>query len=133
MIIYVTGAGSKKKAQLITNACRFYMQKYGFRLNRYLEIRIIFCEQETDGYCDFNNDFRDPEIEITINKTLDDVERLKTLAHELTHAKQFLKKELKFKNHDILWKGNPSVQHEWEDEAYDMEEKLYSDFINANN
>jgi hypothetical protein len=128
--IYVTGAGSKEKADDLTRACRFYLGKFGFRMHRKLEVRILLVHQDADGYCDFNDDFTEPEIEITIDKRLSNDERLKALAHEITHAKQFLKKEMKFRNHKVHWKGQPSTNFEWEDEAYIMEDKLYNEYIN---
>ena len=129
--ISVKGVRSKKKVRQLEYACELYMKKLGFRqFKRMLEIKIILCEQEEDGLCDFIDDPIFPEVEITIKNSLSDVERLKTLAHELTHAKQFIRKELQFKDHQILWKGQPSDKEEWEDEAYLMEDKLYNEYMN---
>ena len=60
---------------------------------------------------------------------LDD-EMIKTLAHEMVHVKQFLRKELKEVRHQLYWLGEPSDKEEWEDEAYLMEEQLYNEYMN---
>ena len=130
--IVVTGAGSKKQADTIVQACRFYLRKLGFRKRkRELEIYISFSnKQEEMGLCDFNNDFTFPEIDITIKKSLSEEERLQTLAHELVHAKQFLRRQLRFSDHTNYWCGKPSTNEEWETEAYLKEEQLYNEYIN---
>ena len=130
--IVVTGAGSKTKADNLVHACRYYLRKLGFRQRRRdVEISITLCSKQVeDGLCDFNDDFTNPEINITIKKSLSEEERLRTLAHEITHAKQFLRRELKFREHKTFWKGQPSDQEEWEDEAYIMEEQLYNEYMN---
>jgi Zn-dependent peptidase ImmA (M78 family) len=64
-------------------------------------------EEELNGYCTGDSDF----IEIYINDGLNETELLKTLAHELVHAKQ------------LVFKQEYSEQ-----EAYALEETLYKLF-----
>lgn len=132
--IKVTGSGSKKRTLAIEHACRFYLKKLGFRKRkRELEIHIRFVKDMTEmGLCDFNDDFMFPEFDIDINKSLSEEDVLRTIAHELVHAKQFIRKELRYREHDTLWKGKPSTKEEWEIEAYVTELILYNEYINGN-
>lgn len=59
-------------------------------------------------------------------------EKMKTLAHELVHAKQYITGELQFDQ----WKGTPEANYlhlpyaetPWEEEAYRLQEYLYERF-----
>ncbi len=59
-------------------------------------------------------------------------EKMKTLAHELVHAKQYITGELQFDQ----WKGTPEANYlhlpyaetPWEEEAYRLQEYLYEKF-----
>ena len=59
-------------------------------------------------------------------------EKMKTLAHELVHAKQYITGELQFDK----WKGTPEANYlhlpyaetPWEEEAYRLQEYLYERF-----
>jgi len=89
------------------------------------EITIRFKNVMDDnawGYC--IGDLYD--IEIQINRTIAFEDQMQTLAHEMVHAKQFLRGELngnlwKKRNYDhIKYEDQP-----WEKEANKMEKKLY--------
>ena len=74
------------------------------------------------GYC--NGDTHD--IDIDINRTISFEDQMQTLAHEMVHAKQFLRKELD----GNLWKKRnyDNVEYDdqpWEKEANRLEERLY--------
>lgn len=74
------------------------------------------------GYC--HGDTHD--IDIDINRTIPFEDQMQTLAHEMVHAKQFLRKELdgnlwKKRNYDnVKYDDQP-----WEKEANKMEKQLY--------
>lgn len=129
--IEVTGKANYLFKQTLVSACRFYMVQLGFRKRKTpLDITIkITKKMSVHGLCEFNQDFKYPEIEIHLNKDTGEDEMVKTLGHELVHAKQFLRKELTFKNKIFYWKGQLSENEEWEDEAYELEEKLYGEYV----
>ena len=131
--IVVTGTTSKKLKKLLQEACIFYMHQLGFRKRkRLLEIFIqIGHYGDHYGLCEFNYDFQWPEFLIHLDRDKGKEEMVKTLAHEMVHAKQFLRRELKEVRHQMHWLGVPSENEEWEDEAYLMEEQLYNEYINA--
>lgn len=129
--IEVTGKSNYLFKQTVIAACRFYMVQLRFRKRKTpLDITIKITKKITEqGLCEFNQDFKYPEIEIYLNKETGEDEMIKTLAHELVHVKQFLRKELRVCNKEIYWKGQLSENEEWEDEAYELEEKLYGEYI----
>jgi hypothetical protein len=100
---------------------------------RSLEIDIVYrgiIEEGVWGYC-FQNSKRSYEIQLALS--LDSKEtRLKTLAHELVHVKQYYCGELKnFTFESVFWKGvefhgdSHSNESPWEEEALQLEEELY--------
>jgi hypothetical protein len=72
---------------------------------------------------------------IDLYKDLDNAELLRTLFHELTHVKQYAKKELVYKAKYSLWKGQrfADIANEWnrpwEREARKYEKILYNKFV----
>jgi|TARA_E500000178_G_scaffold342746_1_gene388426 spermidine/putrescine-binding protein len=94
------------------------------RLNRFIEIRFLKkLEEEALGYC--WGDHEHVEIEICRDQSWKD--QMITLAHEMVHAKQFLRKELVG---DKWKKRNYSKcqydRQPWEISAYLMQDKLYN-------
>ena len=67
------------------------------------------------------------------------VERCKTLAHELTHARQYLKRELlpneegshaaMWRGERVTWKGDDEAHLPWELEASVQEDLIYSNWL----
>ena len=91
--------------------------------NREIIIRFKnVMDDDAWGYC--IGDLYD--IEIQINRTITFEDQMQTLAHEMVHAKQFLRGELdgnlwKKRNYDhIKYEDQP-----WEKEANKLEKKLY--------
>ena len=91
--------------------------------NREIIIRFKnVMDDDAWGYC--IGDLYD--IEIQINRTIAFEDQMQTLAHEMVHAKQFLRGELdgnlwKKRNYDhIKYEDQP-----WEKEANKLEKKLY--------
>jgi hypothetical protein len=72
---------------------------------------------------------------IDLYKDLDNAELLRTLFHEMTHVKQYAKKELIYKTTYNLWKGRKYVDLDndwnrpWEREARKYEKLIYNKFI----
>jgi len=91
--------------------------------NREITIRFkSVMEDDAWGYC--IGDVYD--VDIQINRTIPFEDQMQTLAHEMVHAKQFLRKELD----GNLWKKRNYekcvYEHQpWEKQANALEEKLY--------
>jgi hypothetical protein len=45
------------------------------------------------------------------------------------HARQFLRKQLTNEGRIHYWKGVATDNEEWEVEAYELEQNLYSDYL----
>ena len=117
-------AQKKRIKEYINNILYFYLPT--IRRNVHIEITISnTCDDDLYGAC--WGDKR--SIEITLARkdlTLDQM--MHNLAHELIHAKQYLKGELSSYKH--MWKGKDYSECSyltlpWEQEAYANEEKLY--------
>lgn len=106
--------------------------------SRYIDIKFSTqVEDGAHGYCHGDNET--VEIEIAKNaypleggtkiRPLGFLEIMKTLAHELVHAKQFLRGEL-IMSDNFVWKGrlanNWSYENQpWEKEAERLEDVLF--------
>jgi hypothetical protein len=69
---------------------------------------------------------------ISINKSIPFLRQMQALAHEMVHAKQFLRGELGHKGSDLRWQGMSAakvayIDQPWEVEAYRMERDLFLD------
>lgn len=127
--IEVTGTYSKIKRNKLISAAVYYLAQLNVT-KRSIPLDIVIELEELDalGYCDFNGDHKYPEITISLNKNLPEEEMFITLAHELVHAKQYLRKELKSVGMMSYWMGKPSNNLEWEKEAYNLEQQLHVSF-----
>jgi hypothetical protein len=75
---------------------------------------------------------------IEINGSQDDNEKLRTLAHEMVHIKQYCKREL---NEQMsMWKGqevdSDNIDYDdqpWEIEAHNLGDQIYEEFITDGN
>ena len=117
-------AQKKRIKEYINNILYFYLPT--IRRNVHIEITISnTCDDDLYGACWGDK----KSIEITLARkdlTLDQM--MHNLAHELIHAKQYLKGELSPYKH--MWKGKDYSKCSyltlpWEQEAYANEEKLY--------
>jgi len=87
------------------------------------------------GYGECWGDYKDGYVEINIAKKLKGKkipyeEIMSTVAHEMVHAKQYLRKELD--GYSTTWKGRNASNYKyqnqpWEKEAIKLEWKLYQD------
>lgn len=104
-----------------------------------VEIYIEFVSIDVNGYCDFNQDHKYPELTISVNKSISNVDEiLLIIAHECVHVKQFLSKELRFKGNKGYWKkafydlnGEVDNNTPWEIEAYAKEGHLFSSYSDS--
>jgi hypothetical protein len=99
-----------------------------------VELADIGSVKEFHGFTDQVGPY---DYTIVLNRSLGKKNLLTTLAHEMVHVKQMVKKELRHnKNGDLYWKKTLYENHEntlldspWELEAYDLEEQLYESYI----
>ena len=79
------------------------------------------------------------EFDIEIDKTQNDEELLVTVMHEMVHASQYAKGHLRERfmpRHRVVWMDGNMVYDNtkykdlpWEQEAYQLQEVLYENFI----
>lgn len=105
--------------------------------------RKCFTEYDADGFVEGEVKKGIADIAIYINPKQKKQEMIKTLFHELVHAKQIINKEFRVlpKTNKLVWKRK--VVHPkrfkiyenlpWEKEAYRMEKELYQKYINRTN
>lgn len=109
------------------------------RLNRDLEIRFATeCDGQALGFC-----WGDPD-EVTIeisrkhfNRKLSFLEMMKSLTHEMVHARQIFRKQLINNGVHRFWNGQSACHYTyedspWEKEAYELEEKLFNEWFPFN-
>jgi len=120
---------------------RVYAERILFHLMPFYEKETFINIQEVEnievneadlesalGLCsfDFNNNLNIKIAKKCNGKEVDLNQKMSTLAHEMTHCKQFLKGEL----HGLIWHGKDyeNVSYEerpWEIEANQYQEKMY--------
>jgi hypothetical protein len=137
-MIYTEVQGCKSsslKKELIIATNHFLGQLNVTKKTKPLDIIISLTNSDADGFCDYNYDDKYPEIYIELDKSLSRNELLIALAHELVHAKQFLRKELKTKDGLNYWKGAiysnmgfNTTTVPWEQEAYLKETTLFNNY-----
>jgi hypothetical protein len=130
-VINISINAPKSKKYILEQALKSYLKQLKVvKRTVPLDIEIRLVKLDALGYCDFNYDYKYPEINILLNRDLKSDELLITLAHETVHVKQFLRRELKNKYNVNYWKGKASSNLEWEDEAYSLESVLLDNFKN---
>lgn len=135
MVIY--GNITKKQLQAIDY---FAQRIFSPQLSKHIHIRVSYRKVDTHwGLAiidDYNKRGQPRYFTIEIKKSLNEQERLMTLAHELVHIKQYAKMEL---NEEMnRWHGKfvdsdkiPYIDQPWEIEAYDVGDKLFQEYING--
>ena len=116
-------AQKKRIEKYINDILYFYMP----RIRRLVHIEITIVNECEDLYGVCWGDKQSIEITL-VRKGLTLDEMMQNLAHELVHAKQYLKGELSPYKH--MWKGKDYSTYSyttlpWEEEAYNNEEELY--------
>ena len=142
MLLKITGKPLQISLKEAKEATQFFASALmSPQLRANLQIRLWFSRRETFemgmfGYCDWLDDNLKPrEFDIALDPGLKRKTLLRTLAHEMTHVKQYAKGELKDyarTNSHIGWKGKlhkdtraTGEDSPWEREAVRMELKLY--------
>jgi hypothetical protein len=120
---------NKKKFTQYAEECMHWLIP-NIRRDVYVNVRFVTkCEHDYLGLCWGDKDVAEIEVSRTYeNKplTTDDIAR--TLAHELVHAKQYIKKQL---HPNLKWKNQTYEGYRrtpWEKEAYTLEDELFDLF-----
>ena len=130
---------SKNLSKRQEKAFEFFLGEiFSYQMQKNLKIRICFRKNTdvlgltiVDDY-NFSGAPRYFTIEVDRNQTED--EKIRTIAHELIHVKQYVKKEL---NEEMnRWKGQkvnpekiPYLEQPWEIEANDSGDFLFNEFL----
>jgi len=135
IFVDVKGANSTRLKNKLISAAYFYLKELKVNSRTNLDVVIRLSSMGVDGYCDYNYDDSDKEITIELNKNQSHNELLLALAHEMVHAKQYVKKELRTINGLNYWKGATFSQTKfvdnmvpWEQEAYCRERELFNSY-----
>lgn len=141
MHLRIKGKTSKKFEKEISKAVEFFWNK--LEIKEPIEqiklcVRIENFKKKEDsyrGFCTIDN-----PLKYTIHINKNSIDKLKTLAHEMVHLKQYLHGELNHIDEDDLWMGElwlttkePSDAYydsPWEIEAYGREYGLYQRWVN---
>lgn len=135
----------KLQDDLVQAAYHYAKQLKLNRFNGIVNIKVPrkkgYIDGAVGGYCSADrfehqdgNKYWQVDIDLA---NVTKVEMIKNLAHEMIHAKQFLKKELS--THMDTWKGIKfetedgtgfNLDSPWEVEAYSSENELYENYIN---
>tara|TARA_B110000858_G_scaffold196153_1_gene254244 strand:- start:619 stop:1029 length:411 start_codon:yes stop_codon:yes gene_type:complete len=134
-MIYITVSGKIKNKKQFEDYAHDCMHWLIPNIRRDVDVWVQFKNKVEHGHLGMAyGDKHGAVIEIakTQNgKELLQFEIAKTLAHELVHAKQFIKGHLhpsldKWKN--VLVEGNVYKRSPWEKEAFLLEDELYDNF-----
>ena len=135
MNVYIEGRVRNKK--LVHNYVDILLHILKIdRLNRDLEIKFVTeCDGQALGYCWGDSD----EVTIQIsrmhyNRKLSFIEMMKSLTHEMVHARQIFRKQLTNNGVHRTWNGQSADHYSyeespWEKEAYELEEKLFKEWF----
>lgn len=114
---------------------RFYSKELGFDSTVYIRINYTLNLSEsvkaTLGFKTVNEQFH--QVVIYVNQRLNPKNQSLAIAHELVHARQYLRKDLlQLSSGRYTWQGGqivnirrvPYMSRPWEIEAHDLSEKL---------
>lgn len=129
---YVNAYGStKKKRDFAISVVNWYCNK---RLSRFKNLDIIIdfvkLDDEYAGFC-VKLDKRSYVIELDYKISIRDM--CLTICHEMTHVKQFIRQELEYTDHSVIWKSRKYTTDDylaqpWEKEAI-KEEAILSEMF----
>ena len=144
--VEVFGARSKKKISFYEAAINhFFFQLMPKRKNINIDLYIV-KKLSADAFC---TELLPTYFMIEIAKELPFLEQIKCLAHEVVHCKQYIKKQLQYKDGNVYWNKQLFENHNltsrtqndfvteydsyvnspWEKEAFQLEEVLYNNFL----
>lgn len=134
-MINIVIKGQIAQKRRITTYVRSILTYLMPRLQRDVNIHLEFltkCDDNAYGLCEGDRDSAEIEISRTLyGDKIPMEEMMQTLAHELVHAKQFIKSDLspvRFKYKTKDYSRTPYSRQPWELEAYRKEEKLFQTF-----
>jgi hypothetical protein len=132
--------GNKKQRKLVETAILFGIKKMMPRF-RVMTLEVIMGRYEHNGMCKPFPNIGHNHFELEIDKTQDLHEMVKTVFHEMTHVKQFCRKEWQVTGTSpercrSYWLGSdhtttPYYRQPWEIEARWMQCRLYREFIKS--
>ena len=132
--LYTEGYGYSQRR--CRGAVEWFISKYLPRHHITLEVLHRGLKRESViGWCDISGKTYKPrEFLIEIQSSLDEKSYLTVLFHELWHLYQFVKGDLRVKSSKPYYKGVCIENVDYEDrehekEAYQMESKLFNDYI----
>jgi hypothetical protein len=130
-----TGKLSKRQLEAINHFANIL---FSHQLKRYIDLDIRFvkmdCMHGTVIVEDYNDKGLPRSFTIEVNRSDDPEEKIKTIAHEMVHVKQYAKGELS-EEMDI-WRGSKVnadsidyFEQPWEIEAESVGLNMYESFI----
>lgn len=103
MHLIVEGKGKLKEKE-VYEAIEIMMKiMNAHRLLKRMDIKVRFKKMRVHAQCE---EIEPRVFEIDISNTLNKLDSLLALAHELVHVKQFARKELNMKGPKIVYRGN---------------------------
>jgi hypothetical protein len=120
------------------SAIKFFADKLiSKQMQQHVSVKVVFTKyQQFFGETEIigHNAKDEPrEFALIIKSDIDNIEKLKTLSHEMVHVKQYLYKQL---NEEMtLWEGKPTRlckipydSQPWEKEAWSLGDKLFEEY-----
>lgn len=144
--VEVYGCRSKKKIEFYKLAINhFFYQILPKRKNIVIDL-CIEKKLNADAFC---TEISPSYFVIEVAKELPILEQIRCLAHEVVHCKQYLKKQLIYKDGNVYWKNKIFENHAltsrwqddfkseyqtyiempWEKEAFGLEESMFNNFL----
>ena len=136
--MYIEG----RLTNLQKKAIHYFANKlFSYQLKRNLSVRVIIRRKPMEFYglaevISYNTSGRAREFNIEINGTISSEDKIRTLAHEMVHIKQYAYDELN--GEMTMWRGKkvdadkiPYAQQPWEIEAWTKGDRLYRSFMNG--
>jgi hypothetical protein len=114
-----------------------FQKQYRLAMNTYVDVELK-RDIGADGWCFVEDDDRRPrEFTVQLDKTLDELALLTTLAHEMVHVWQYATGKLKLyqdgkhRYDGKVYSSNTKyVDRPWESEAYELERVLVEEWLN---
>jgi len=115
---------------------RLFRERHRLAMNTYIEVRVK-RDIGADGWCYVeDDDVRPREFKIELEKTLDEMTLLRTLAHEMVHVWQYASGKLRLyqdgrhRYDGRVYSSNTKyLERPWEGEAYELEEVLVKEWL----
>ena len=115
---------------------RLFRDRVRLALNTYVSVEVK-RDIGADGWCWVeDDDLRPREFTIQLEKTLDEMTLLRTLAHEMVHVWQYASGRLRLyqdgrhRFEGRVYSSNTKyLERPWEGEAYELEEVLVNEWL----